>query len=442
MTQSSNPQSTTGTRSLRIAWLGPVPSEDGGATGVATDLLDGLADLGHRIDCFIAGNESKLPTRLQDNANLAFVWASTRWEWNQWYSRTDLGAFITDLIARRRAFQRIRSAIADRHEHDPYDLIYQFSNIETVGVPRQLAQKIPLVIHPETHIAGELRWFRAERHLARQCEPLHRRLLVECVLIIRTLVQRRCIRAAKLVVCISGVFRDHIIADYEVPYAKTRVIRNPVRLTRFHGLKNFENSVGETPVILVLGRISVRKGIDQIVQLSHVLASRDVDATIRIVGGHSLQSDYRPLLAQLNPTNARYVGPVPAEAILRELERADVLVQASKYEPFGLTVGEALAAGVPIVATTEVGAAEGVSGIACAVVPVGDVDCLAEAVENVLRRLRVDATCIRDAARLDAERLFAPNGICEAISDALQDLVGGRNITLPDRAPTGMAATG
>lgn len=430
MTQSSNSKFTTGTRSLRIAWLGPTPNDHGGVGGVATDLLDGLASLGHRIDCFIASNKAKLPESLEENANLTFVWASTRWEWNRWYSRTNLGAFITDLIARAWAFVRMRGEITRRHEANPYDLIYQFSNIETVGVPKRLVRKIPLVIHPETHIAGELHWFRAERHLARQCEPLHRRLLVECVLIVRTLVQRRCIRAAKLVVCISSVFRDHIVADYKVPYANTRVIRNPVRLSRFHGL---ENSVGETPVILVLGRISVRKGIDQIVELSHVLAERGVDATIRIVGGHSLQSDYRPLLAQLNHTNARYDGGIPQDEIPQKLARADVLVQASKYEPFGLTVAEALAAGVPVVATTEVGAIEGVSDSVSAVVPVGEVKPLADAVEETLAKLRLDVAGIRDAARTDAARLFAPQDVCEKLSDALQELVGGLDTAVLDR---------
>lgn len=439
MTQSSNSKFTTGTRSLRIAWLGPVPNEHGGVGGVASDLLDGLASLGHRIDCFMAGNESKLPDTLEENPNITFVWASTRWEWNRWYSRTHLGAFITDLIARAWAFVRMRGEILQHHGHEPYDLIYQFSNIETVGVPKRLVRKIPLVIHPETHIAGELRWFRAERHLARQCEPRHRRLLVGCVLIIRSMIQRRCIRAAELVICISSVFRNHIVTDYGVYRTRTRVIPNPVRLSRFDGVGQ---SLGEPPIILVLGRISVRKGIDQIVELSHVLAERGVDAMIRIVGSHSLQSDYRQLLVRLNPANARYVGPVAAEGIPDELARADVLVQASKYEPFGLTVGEALAAGVPVVATTEVGAIEGVSNAASAVVPVGDVERLADAVEDLLTRLRLDEASTRDAARFDAERLFAPRDICETISDELQEIVGAREVAECDCAPATVAATG
>jgi len=46
-----------------------------------------------------------------------------------------------------------------------------------------------------------------------------------------------------------------------------------------------------------------------------------------------------------------------------ELKRSDMLILASKSEPFGLTVAEALAAGVPVIATSEVGATEGALGL-------------------------------------------------------------------------------
>ncbi len=49
------------TRSLRIAWFGPVPGGDASARGVATELLHGLAELGHRIDCFFPAAGHELP---------------------------------------------------------------------------------------------------------------------------------------------------------------------------------------------------------------------------------------------------------------------------------------------------------------------------------------------------------------------------------------------
>jgi glycosyltransferase involved in cell wall biosynthesis len=407
-------------RSLHIAWLGPVPGENSGVPGVATELLAGLADLGHRIDCFFPDVPVGLPPRLADNPNLVFAWSGSRWNWGRWYSRTPLRAFVTGLGYRALGFARLRSTIARHHGTDPYDVIYQFSNIETFGVPRKLARSVPLVIHPECHSAGELRWLLAERHLGRRCQTWYQRALSVAVVAVRALVQRVTIHQASLVICISRVFREHLVNDYRFPPSATLVVPNPVRLTRFGEIKA---SLGQPPTAVIIGRISARKGVEQIVALSHLLKQREVELCLRVVGGHSLWSDYRPLLRDLEPTNTIYAGQLAADDIPLELRRSDMLIQASKYEPFGLTVAEALAAGVPVVATPEVGAIEGVSGGSVVETPVGDPGALAGAVETMLDRLHRDADGVRRGARADARRLFSPEVVCQLISNALEGLV-------------------
>jgi len=407
-------------RNLHIAWLGPVPVDVGGVSGVTSELLEGLADLGHRIDCYFPGSPIELPARLDNHPNLKFVWSGTRWKWGRWYSRSPLLALVTGLGDRAIGFGRLRNTIARRHAADPYDLVYQFSNIETIGVPRGLARSIPLVIHPETHCAGELRWILTECRLGLSCQSFHQVAIVAAVYVFRTAVQRVTVRRASLLICISEVFRNHLVNDYGFPRSATIVAPNPVNLARFGEIKD---SVGQPPTALVIGRVSVRKGVEQIVTLSHLLRQRGLEVRLRIVGDPSLWSDYTPLLRGLEPTNAEYAGPVAADAIPTELERGDLLIQASKYEPFGLTVAEALAAGVPVVATTEVGAIEGVAGQPVVATPVGDPEALANAVEEMLERLQVDAQGVRRAARAEAERLFAPSVVCRRISDALEGLV-------------------
>ena len=416
-------------RSLHIAWLGPVPAESAGVPGVATELLAGLADLGHRIDCFLPGSPGELPARIDDQPHLKFVWSRTRWEWGRWYNRGALRAIVSGLCNRAIAFTHLRSTVARRHADDPYDLVYQFSNIETLGVPRSLARSVPLVIHPEVHCAGELRWLFAERRLGRRCQPLYHVAFAMVIFLVRAIVQRVTIQQAALLICISGVFRDQMVSDYRFPRGATLVVPNPVRLTRFGEIKS---GLGQPPTAVVVGRISVRKGVEQIVALSHLLKERGVEVRLRIIGGHSQWSDYRRLLDDLEPTNTTYVGPLAADDIPRELERSDVLIQASKYEPFGLTVAEALAAGVPVVATTEVGAIEGVSGPPVVVTPVGDPQALANAVEEMLERLQADAEGVRRAARAEAQRLFSPDIVCRQISDALEGLVASSRRSADD----------
>jgi glycosyltransferase involved in cell wall biosynthesis len=407
-------------RPLHIAWLGPAPGADGGVPGVATELLHGLAGRGHRIDCFYPSSGQPIPDRLAQDANVTFNWGTAEWQWDRWYSRTRITALASGMFARALASVRLRRQILRRHRQDPYDLIYQFSNIESLAVPPRLIRSVPLVIHPETHSAGELRSLVAERRLSLRCQPRYRFALVVAIMLLRALVQRRRIRRASLLVCISGVFRDHLVRDYGFPLAATVVVANPVRLDRFTPA---DRPLGEPPVVLVLGRIVARKGIETVVAVAKTLREREVAVRIRVVGGPSLWSDYTKLLEDLPPENAEYVSSVPWSEVPQELAGADVLVQPSSYEPFALTVAEALAAGVPVVATSEVGAIEGVDDSVVTEVPVRDAQAMATAIVEMLDRVRADAARVRATAREEATRLFSSEVVCEQISTALVRLV-------------------
>jgi glycosyltransferase involved in cell wall biosynthesis len=237
---------------------------------------------------------------------------------------------------------------------------------------------------------------------------------------LRSRLQRSRIHRARLLVCISSVFRDHLVRDYGFPLASTIVVPNPVRLDRFAVA---ERPVGEPAAILVLGRIAVRKGIDDVIAVAQVLLDRGVDVRFRIVGGPGIWSDYTKLLEDLPGEIAEYVGRISPADIPAELARTDLLLAASRYEPFALTVAEALAAGVPVVATSEVGAIEGVDrAVVCEVRP-GDVAGMASAITAMLERVRADPAGVRSTAREEAERLFAPDQVCERISTALERLL-------------------
>jgi glycosyltransferase involved in cell wall biosynthesis len=422
-------------RSLRIAWLGPAPGGYAGVRGVAAELLGGLARAGHRIDCFLPAAEGQSTVQVAGSEgiefgtgnlafgeNVTFIWGTSRWQWNRWYSRGQVAAFVSGALARSVASLRLRREIVRRHRQTPYDLIYQFSSIETPGVPAALARDVPLVIHPETHIAGELRWLIAERQLALRCQPAYVFAMVVMLMCLRALLQRRAIRRARLLVCISSVFRDHLVHDYRFPLERTVVVPNPVHIDRF---PERDAQVEEPPVVLVLGRISVRKGIEDVVSVAKILLEQEVDVRLRVVGGPTLWSDYTKLLEGLPDKNAEYLGSVPASEVTRLLLQSDILLQASKYEPFGLTVGEALAAGVPVIATTEVGAAEGVDPSVLITVSPGDAEGMASAITAMLERLRDDPTATRSRARAEASKLFAPDRVGEQISATLEEFVGG-----------------
>jgi glycosyltransferase involved in cell wall biosynthesis len=411
---------------LHIAWLGSAPVESGSAPGVATEILHGLASRGHQIDCFFPGSGVKLPPRIAEAESVTVTWGNSSWRWNRWYSRTPMAIFASGLFARSVASVRLRREVIRRHRESPYDLLFQLSSIESLSAPRSLMKTVPLVIRPDSHQAGELRCLLDERELSMRCQPPHVFVLSAAIMSVRSLVQRVRIRRASLLVCLSSVFRDHMVNDYRFPIENTVVITNPVRLEQF-GAADLERELGEPPIILVPGRVSVRKGIEDVVAVAKLLRERNIDARVRVVGGPSLWSDYTKLLEDL-PDNAEYVEHVPSAEMPAEFARSDVMLQASKYDPCPMTVIEALAGGVPVVATSEVGSIEGVDRSVVAEVRPGDVEGMVTAITEMLERLRTSPVEMRTMARAEAERLFAPEVVCEQISSSLERLAGAATV--------------
>ena len=392
---------------MRIAWIGPSPTCDGGATYVATQLLRELVRAGAEVDCYLGARPEELPDVLLGEDRLRFVLCPNRWRWDRWYSRTPLLAFFSGMLARLRTQHALVRCIARRHAERPYDVVYQFSQPELGGLRRHRSVLPPIVVHPATHAAGELTWFRREADLARRSEPLFRRVSAGAVLSFRTLVQRRDLPRADRVIGVSRRFAEHLAADYRIPAKRLGFVVNPIDLDRFHP-RNGTSHVGP-PLLLFVSRISVRKGVELVVGLSHRLADLEGQVEILVIGGPTRWSDYRKLLADLNPDVAAYGGQLDPAALVGLYNEAAAVLAPSQYEPFALTVGEALASGTPVVVSDEVGAAEGVDPSVCSVFPRGNLDAFEAAVRRMLAEVGgADRSKLSALARGEAERLFAP----------------------------------
>lgn len=402
---------------MRIAWIGAGPAE-GGVGGVAKAIITRMAERGHEIDCFVPGGLTALP-ELPECSRLRVFSAGGWWQWRRWYSRTQIAAFVSSLLARALAQLQLTRVLRTEHRACPYDVVYQFSNIEMFGLQRQLSKLPPIVIHPETHIAGELRWYRRETSLRRRCETRWRSAAVRVVLEIRSRRQRRHVTHADLVVCISNSFRDDLMRDYGVSLERTVVVPNPVDLDLFRP------DLHENPDLLTLvfiGRMSVRKGLEHLIELSHRLDDLSGQIKLKFVGGHSLWSDYRPLLEGVNLGVAELIGPVSFPEIPRLVAAADVLIQPSAYEPFGLTVAEALACGTPVVITEAVGAGDFVEGSSVVKVKSSDPDALEHGVRTMIERVRCDSASLREEARSAAERAFDVIDVVAELETRLAEL--------------------
>jgi glycosyltransferase involved in cell wall biosynthesis len=106
-------------------------------------------------------------------------------------------------------------------------------------------------------------------------------------------------------------------------------------------------------IVLYLGRLHVKKGIDRLLRAWTRLAPARPDWCLCIAGpddgGHERQ--LRALAASLRTPRVTFAGPVYGDEKRALYRRAALHVLPSHSENFGMTVAESLASGTPVIAT-------------------------------------------------------------------------------------------
>lgn len=182
------------------------------------------------------------------------------------------------------------------------------------------------------------------------------------------------------------------------------VVHCPVELDVPPAPAPWQQAGDDRPVVGFVGRIEPRKGPLDLVEAAPAIHAANPDARIVVVGDDPYDSDPEYAARVRAAQEVEHVGWV-AEAP-GAMHHLDVLVAPSRQEPFGTVLSEAMAAGVPVVATDVDGLPEVVThGVDGMLVQPGDVPALAAAVVEVLRRRDEMGAAARLAARrFDADR--------------------------------------
>jgi glycosyltransferase involved in cell wall biosynthesis len=401
---------------MRIAFLGPSPSDTSGVTYATTVLLRALQARGLEIDVYT----NERPTVLGDLDGLTFVTEPLREDAVfRALRRAPLLKFGWGQSQRALAHRRLTRRLVAEHATRRYDVVYQFSQPELLSLRAHRHELPPIVVHPQVHAAGELRWHRRESDLARACEPRARTVAARAMLAARAAGQRRDFREVAAVICPSDRFADELARDYGVPRELVHVVPNPIDLDRF---RRGDSPTAYPREILFVSRFAVRKGVEMVVELSRRLADLEGSVQIRVVGDGSMWSNYTPLLRGLDPRVAEAVGYVQPHALPEAFAGASLVVQPSHYEPFALTVGESLAAGTPVVVSDRVGAAEWLSAPSAGIFAAGDADAFEAAVRAMLERMETSEADVRAHARTTAESSFAPSDVAARVEQVLSNI--------------------
>lgn len=195
----------------------------------------------------------------------------------------------------------------------------------------------------------------------------------------------------------NGLFRAH-----EHPIK----VRSPI--PAFHA---------QRPLLLGhLGRVCHDKGIDILLQALAMLKNRDLSVNLRVTGGSA--PEYVKLADELGISDR-----VTFQEWIDDPEEfygeVDFLCLASRVEPFGLVVLEAMSRGLPVIASAAHGPTEiiqhGVSGF---LFPVGDYQTLAALIEQVYHEPSLCETLGQGALQRIAEEYS-----CEAVGHSIIEAI-------------------
>lgn len=232
-------------------------------------------------------------------------------------------------------------------------------------------------------------------------------------------------RQARRVIAVSHAVGRALMAQKIFPASKLIVIPNGVDFRRFDAsLEGFDreafrrrlNIPQGSLLIGVVGELKKQKGHEDFLRAAGIIALEKRDVHFIIAGADTTgthRAALERLVNELGLTHrVHFTGWLDEVAPL--MAALDVYVSASHTESFGLTIVEAMAAGLPVVATATEGAREiidkGESGV---LVPIGNSEALASSVLRLLKD-EDERTRLGTLARTQARSRFSLDRMVEA----------------------------
>lgn len=228
-------------------------------------------------------------------------------------------------------------------------------------------------------------------------------------------------------VLVAAEHRRTTLIEDGVPATDIVVIPNGVRLPA-QPKTDYSFSAGGPIKISALGRLHAKKGFGVLMAALTRLISKGIDLTCTIAGDGPERASLEAAVERRQLLQ-RVTLPGWTDDIAGFLSRADIFALPSFQEDFPLAVLDAMASGMPIVASAIDGPKDFlVEGATALLVPPNDPESLANALERLIDNaaLRKALGC---AARAEAERSYSFEAIGRRLRAALENVLAGRAIS-------------
>lgn len=279
--------------------------DTGGVQKVTRELAERLARRGHQVQVFTPGPPPRKDVPPIDNLRIHYLTGLT-------VAHTSI---VPSLLLK--LWQIHRDSMIHVHIAQAFipEIVYLVAKL----------RKIPYVahFHADVEPTGRLGFLL----------PWYKRILL-----------RRVLRAAQSVIALSKHQQALLRKQYQLT-DKVVVIPNGVNESFF--LKDKPLATDQLQLLYV-GRLSKNKNVDQLIlAVAHIQSK----VTLNIVGKGPLEPKLRELISAHNLTNIKLLGPKHGQALIDLYQLADIFLLASSREGLPLVLIEAMAAGIPIIAS-------------------------------------------------------------------------------------------
>jgi L-malate glycosyltransferase len=202
-------------------------------------------------------------------------------------------------------------------------------------------------------------------------------------------INKPLLSGAGRVIAVSQAVAETLQQNGVIESSKITVVHNGIDTGRFDRSRAVASDGDARVLVGTVGHLAPIKGHDVFVRAAALIAARRPGAHFVVIGeDKSPEMDHRrsleSLVAELGVHDAVSISgwrdDMPAA-----LSSLTLFVSAARSEPFGLAIVEAMAAGLPIVATASEGAREIIEDrVTGRLVPLDDHAALAQAIEELL----------------------------------------------------------
>lgn len=188
---------------------------------------------------------------------------------------------------------------------------------------------------------------------------------------------RQVIEALSAIMTVSRYIKNTVITRFPDAAAKTAPVYSGIDEQRYRTARTPDGAairqkwreryqLGERPVILFAGRLSVKKGPHLLIKAMKQVIDFHPDAVLVIAGGKWFSDnsrnryvDYLHRIAEPLGDHVRFINYIPADQIPELFLLADLFVCSSQWqEPLARVHYEAMAAGIPVITTNRGGNSE------------------------------------------------------------------------------------